>query len=335
MLQDKQLTSPKVQTSKSKFWWWAKWVLTVLVLSYVYRTFENSKNEIRQLGNVALELFTYQNLPTLFLIIFLMPLNWMLESLKWKYLAQKAIDITYWEAFRSTLSGLAVGVALPAQLGDTIGRVTSLRSEKRLDTLGAAIVSNGIQFYVSITGGSISWLLFSATLPLSSSAKLSIHGLLILILTIGLVLGVFRSRLLNWSTTIPWVLRIKGYLSVISTYTNRELAVALAIGSARYVVFLIQFVLALTLFDLPIPVTALFGDIGLIFLVKTILPAINVIGDLGVRQLTALFVFESYNPTDEKIITVTFLIWLINVLGPILIGIYLVWKYKWSSKYAS
>lgn len=307
----------------------------MLVVSYVYRTFENSENEIEQLGHVALELFTPQHLPILFLITFLMPLNWMLESLKWKYLAQKVVDITYWEAFRSTLSGLAVGVALPAQLGDTIGRVTSLRSEKRLDTLGAAIVSNGIQFYVSMVGGSVSWLLFAATLPLSSSAKMSIQSLIILILTVGLAIGVFRSRLLNWSTTTPWVLRIKGYLSVIATYTNRELVVALGIGSARYAVFLIQFVLALALFELPIPMAAMFGGVGLIFLVKTILPAINVIGDLGVRQLTALFVFESYHPADEKIIAVTFLIWLINVLGPILVGIYLIWKYKWSSKYAS
>lgn len=263
-----------------------------------------------------------------------MPLNWTLESLKWKYLAQKAVPITFWEAFRSTLSGLAVGVALPAQLGDTIGRVTSLTSDKRLDTIGAAIVSNGIQFYVSILGGAVSWLALSETLDISDATKTSIEVTLVLLLALGIVVGIFRAKLFNWSPQKPWLLRAKGYLAVISTYTNRELMTALTIGGARYLVFLLQFVLALNLFELPIPTYALFGGVGLIFLVKTILPAINFIGDLGVRQVTALFVFASFQATEEIIIAVTFLIWLINVLGPIMVGVALVWKYKWSSRYA-
>ncbi len=68
---------------------------------------------------------------------------------------------------------------------------------------------------------------------------------------------------------------------------------------------------------------------ALIFLAKTLIPAVNVLGDLGLREFTALFVFKQYNLPAEQIIAATFLVWIINVLGPILIGIFLLWKYKW------
>jgi uncharacterized membrane protein YbhN (UPF0104 family) len=54
------------------------------------------------------------------------------------------------------------------------------------------------------------------------------------------------------------------------------------------------------------------------------------LGDLGLREFTALLVFEQYNLPAEEIIAATFLVWILNVLGPILIGIFLIWKYKWS-----
>ena len=94
---------------------------------------------------------------------------------------------------------------------------------------------------------------------------------------------------------------------------------------------LTQFVLALSLFNFPLNYQQLGSCVALIFLAKTLIPAINVLGDLGLREFTALFVFKQYNLPAEEIITATFLIWIINVLGPILIGIFLIWKYKWKN----
>ena len=264
----------------------------------------------------------------------LVPLNWTLESAKWQLLAQKAVRITFAEAFRSTLTGLAVGAAVPAQLGDTLGRITSLRSKSRLRALGAALVSNGIQFYVSILGGAVGWFGSDFSRRFSQELSLVISSLLITILLGGLLMGAFRQSLFTWRSKRPWAKKLKRSLEVARHYEAPELAVALAIGGLRYLVFVGQFALALTLFDLSLTTEQVLGGVSMVYLVKTILPAINAVGDLGVREFTALYVFEPYQLPSEKIMAATFLIWLVNILAPLLVGVFFIWKFKWSARYA-
>ncbi len=121
---------------------------------------------------------------------------------------------------------------------------------------------------------------------------------------------------------------------MVRRYSGLELSTALGIGMARYLVFVAQFTLILVLIELPISVLDTVSCVGLIFLVKTLLPAINAIGDLGLREFTALYVFAPYHLASEKIMAATFLIWFINILAPLLVGIFFIWKFKWSVKYA-
>jgi uncharacterized membrane protein YbhN (UPF0104 family) len=122
---------------------------------------------------------------------------------------------------------------------------------------------------------------------------------------------------------------MKEYLNVIGLYTPAELATGTGYGLLRYFVFLSQFVLALSLFHFQVGVWQLASCVALIFLAKTLIPAINVLGDLGLREFTALVVFAPFKLPAEQIIAATFLIWILNVLGPIVVGIFLIWKYKW------
>ncbi len=264
----------------------------------------------------------------------LVPINWALESAKWQCLAQKAVRITFGEAFRSTLTGLAVGVAVPAQLGDTIGRITSLKAKSRLRTLGAALVSNGIQFYVSIVGGTIAWFWAGASLGFSLETSWTISTLLVIILVGGIILGFFRQQLLNWRNKRLWIAKLQKNLSVIGRYTSLDLMSAFSIGILRYLVFVTQYSLAFVLLEIPMSTIDILGCVGLIFLVKTLLPAINAIGDLGIKEFTALFVFAPYHVSSEKVMAATFLIWLLNILVPLTVGVYFIWQYKWNTRYA-
>ncbi len=257
-----------------------------------------------------------------------------MESAKWQLLARKAVPLSFSEAFRSTLTGLAVGVAVPAQLGDTIGRITSLRSKIRLRTLGAALISNGIQFYVSVLGGAVCWFWRGESLGLPWEISWAINGILLVILAGGLAVGVFRRDLLHWQSSRLWAKKLKKNLLVIRDYTSQELITAFTIGLARYLVFMAQYALALTLFGLRISLLDILIGVGLVYLVKTVLPAINAIGDLGIRQFTALYVFAPYHVAEEKIMAATFFIWLINILIPLSVGVFFIWKFKWSAKYA-
>lgn len=329
MVQDKQLSTPKEKTTWQKLFWLGKLVVTLLILSYIYKTFQNEQKGVGDIGAVYKQILTENHLFTLLTMLLLVPLNWALESLKWQRLASKAVSITFREAFRGTLTGLAVGVAAPAQLGDTIGRVAALKSDDRLKAIGAAVVSNGIQFYVSLIfgGWGLAWI--GNKLGIDTSGKNMLYGLLISLCLLGILVVLFRKRLTNWQPRRAFLVKSLSYFRIIGAYTGTDLLVATGYGMLRYLVFLSQFLLALSLFDFPMSSIDLAACVALIFLAKTLIPAINVLGDLGLREFTALFIFKQYNLPPEQVIAATFLVWTINVLGPILVGIFLIWKYKW------
>ncbi|SKB75298.1 lysylphosphatidylglycerol synthase transmembrane domain-containing protein [Dyadobacter psychrophilus] len=330
MVQDKELSTAKEKRNLQNLLWLGKLIVTILILSYIYKTFRNEQKGIGDVGSVFHDILVSDHHPVLLVMLLLVPVNWALESLKWQRLAKKVVDITFRDAFRGTLTGLAFGVAAPAQLGDTIGRVAALKSDRRLEAIGAAIVSNGIQFYISVAGGAVGWFHLQEKIGLSLQSKQVINALLAVVTISGILVVWFRKPLTDWHPEKRVFQKANTYLRIIGNYSAWDLAVSAFYGLLRYLVFLSQFVLALSLFDFPVPVIELSSAVSLIFLAKTLIPAINVLGDLGLREFTALLVFEQYNLPAEEIIAATFLVWILNVLGPILIGIFLIWKYKWS-----
>jgi uncharacterized membrane protein YbhN (UPF0104 family) len=332
MAQDNELSIPKEKTVFRKLFWAGKLIVTSLIVLYIYTTFQNEQKGIADIGAELERIISFQHAPVIIAMLVLVPVNWALESKKWQKLAQKVTPTSFWDAFRGTLTGLAVGVAAPAQLGDTIGRVASIRSEKRLEAIGAAVVSNGIQFYVSVIAGALAWYHLMETLPMPPFSKNMIGAGLCIVIVMGWIIAGLRSKLVHWQSSRPIFQKLHSYFRIIGVYSSRELLTATFYGAARYIVFLTQFVLALSLFNFDLPLITVSSCIALIFLTKTLIPAINVLGDLGLREFAALFVFKQYNLPAEEIITATFIIWIINVLGPILIGIFLIWKYKWKTK---
>jgi hypothetical protein len=329
MVQDKELSHPKEKTRWRKLLWAGKLIVTLLIISYIYKTFQGEQKGITDIGEVLMATLTSGHESVLLLMLLLVPLNWALESLKWRQLAKKVVPLTFLDAFRGTLTGLAIGVAAPAQLGDTIGRVASLRSDNRLEAIGAAVVSNGIQFYVSVAAGAAGWFFLQDNLSMMPATKQIMSSLLIIIMVSGWLVMIFRKRITYWQPTNKYLIKLRSYLKIIGDYSAADLLLATIYGMLRYLVFLTQFVLALSLFAFKLTPAELCACVTLLFLAKTLIPAVNVLGDLGLREFTALFVFRQYNLPSEEIITATFLIWIINVLGPILIGIFLIWRYKW------
>ena len=329
MVQDKELSPPKPKSNQAKLLWVVKLVVTALVLSYIYRTFRNEQKGIGDIGSVFGEIWSAQNAPVFVVMVLLVPVNWTLESLKWQQLISRIIPLSFRDAMRGTLTGLAVGVAVPAQLGDTLGRVAALKSDRRMEAIGAALISNGIQFYVSVLAGAFGWVYLKDQLAIPDTARLAVNGVLFAIIFLGPALLPFRKQIGTWEPSRRFFVKMKEYLNVIGRYTPFELATSTGYGVLRYLVFLSQFVLALSLFQFQVGIGQLAACVTLIFLAKTLIPAINVLGDLGLREFTALVVLAPFKLPAEQIIAATFLIWILNVLGPILVGIFLVWKYKW------
>ncbi|UFH52603.1 lysylphosphatidylglycerol synthase transmembrane domain-containing protein [Spirosoma sp. KNUC1025] len=263
----------------------------------------------------------------------LTPVNWGFEALKWQILLRRVENTPFWEAYRGVLAGVALGFALPAQLGDTAGRVLSLRNHRER-AIGASLVSGGMQFYVALVFGTIAWAVHLTLVP--ERANITGNWLLIILIILsggGVVFGLVRRRLVSWLEKRTSLHRFAQYWNVAGMYSDAEIAQALGVAVLRYVVFSVQFYFAMRLVGIILPPGIAASGIGLVFLVKTITPAFNLLSDLGVREAAALWVFAPVGGAVDAVpapvlLTATLTLWIANILLPVLLGLIWVWKLK-------
>ncbi len=262
-------------------------------------------------------------------LLALTPINWGLEALKWWILLQRVEKTSFGAAYSGVLAGVSLGFALPAQLGDTAGRVLSLRDGKRGSAIGASLVSGGMQFYVALVMGTLAWAYHISLVPdRNSTAGRWLLALLGVLSLGGVVFGLVRTRLLTWLSARPALKRFATYWNVAGLYSNREIVLALLVATVRYGIFASQFYLAMRVVGVVMEPDVATSGIGLVFLVKTVTPAFNLLSDLGVREAAALWVFAPFGLSVPVLITATLLLWFANILLPVLVGLYWVWKLK-------
>ena len=271
-------------------------------------------------------------------LLLLTPVNWGFEALKWQILLRRVEKTTFWDAYRGVLAGLSLGFALPAQLGDTAGRVLSLRTSGRADAIGASLVSGGMQFYVALVFGAVAWAYHLTVVPERDTlAGWWLLALLVSLSALGIVFGLVRRRLLDWLAARPGLRRFSHYWVVAGQYNDREISLAFLAAAVRYLVFSVQFYTALRLVGIVLPVDVSASGIGVVFLAKTVTPAFNLLSDLGVREAASLWVFAPFERSGVPVppsvlITATLTLWTVNILLPVLVGLIGVWRLKWSVK---
>ena len=262
-------------------------------------------------------------------LLLLTPINWGFEALKWQILLQRIEQTSFWDAYRGVLAGVSLGFALPAQLGDTAGRVLSLRSGQRGAAIGASLVSGGMQFYVAVVFGTIAWAHHLQVVPeRNTQAGQWLLVVLALLSAGGIGFGLVRQRLINSLANQSTLRRFAAYGQVGGLYTDREIGLALAMAALRYLVFSLQFYFALQLMGIVLPADVMASGIGLVFLVKTITPAFNLLSDLGVREAASLWVFAPFGLPAPVLLMATLTLWVANILMPVLTGLIWVWKLK-------
>lgn len=261
----------------------------------------------------------------LFAMFLLVPLNWALESRKWQMLVSRIVPIGYGEAVKSTLAGLMTGLTMPAQVGEIVGRIGSLNIAGRSRTVGAAFVSGGIQFYAAVFAGIWAFFYAGPNLQLSPAVNGILLTMLAAIVVLGVVFFVFRKKFATAKAGTGWRERIRTSVEVISIYRDNELLVAFGLGMIRYATYTAQFVAALLFFEFPLSPLYMTACAALVLLVKTLLPALNMLGDLGVRGITAVFIFEKFGIQADLAVAVTLLVWATNILLPSLVGLIWLW----------
>lgn len=278
------------------------------------------------------------------IVFLLMILNWSIETVKWQYLIKKIESVPFFKALNAIFSGITVSIFTPNRVGEYAGRVFVLEHADRWKGVLITILGSFCQLLVTIVFGAISFVVFlhseSANYFIGDYA---IYGLsfLILFLAALLIFLYFNIGILSLLINkLPKRLKkIKRYGLIYSRYSKKELAVVLLLSTLRYFVFITQFYLLLNLFNINIPYIDTFYIMSLVYITMSAIPTIT-LTELGIRGSVSLYFFGLYlsnrgelpGSYELGIVTVSSLLWLLNLALPALVGAVFVFRLKFFRK---
>ena len=271
-----------------------------------------------------------------FLIFFLpalllMPVNWSLESIKWRMLALYVRKLSFGEALRSVLTGISFSLFTPNRVGDSVGRIFSLRIVDPMNAVLLAVAGSLAQIIATCFSGSLAFLFYIRKFFDFHEAWLSFFyaGLVIFVAIINLLMLMLYLRAPLVSAGFHKIIKpgwqkIHGYISVLQNVSRIVLGKVVLLSFLRYLVFSFQFYLMLRAFSIDIPLLNALVLIAMTYLVMTAIPTIA-LADLGIRGSVAIYFigswFEPSVHASTGILLATAMVWIINLAVPALAGL--------------
>ncbi|WP_338765494.1 hypothetical protein WAF17_01765 [Bernardetia sp. ABR2-2B] len=313
-------------------------VLMTLAWAYLYSQIKNHQSFFLQITDLWNEL--QKNKAILSIVFALMFVNWILEAKKWQILIKSLAKINLFQSLESVWVGLTLATFLP--LGNYLGRAKNLPQKNRFDSAGALLVNGGLQFWVTMLGGIYG---VSQFLKVSNSITFLLFVFWILIYLLGLFFynkysykemfvsenneqgretqikreGKFIRQLRTES--IFW---LQKNLYSISQYFQKDILKTTFFALLRYGVFLLQMILIFKASGFLLSIEKIIVGSSLLFTAKSILPVGGFLVGLSVREAMALYFFGTLG--ENKVVTITFVLWIINIGVPVLIGSFLILK---------
>lgn len=257
----------------------------------------------------------------------LMFLNWGIEARKWQLLVKGIQQVSFGRAFRAVFSGQALGFNTLNRVGESAGRALFLEEGNRLRGILLSVVGSMSQIIVTFVMGLCS-LLYLRIYILDNSHHLQglsvfwLDGLLYII-TIGVFLFILLYFRLSWCVQllekIPWIAKHKFFVQKLEDFHWKELTIILLLSTIRYVVFVVQYVLLLQVFEVNIPWQEAASLVSVMFLVLAIVPTIA-LAELGFRGKVSLQLFGLLSTNTVGIIATAAGIWIINLIIPAIGG---------------
>lgn len=301
--------------------------LLFVVLAYsIYREIHKQPNLFESWDHIIAAL-TGPSAWKLYLVILLMLLNWGLEARKWQIIVERLQPLSFFQSFKSILSGQAFALNTINRLGEYVGRVVYMAEGNRLRAIPLTIVSSLSQMIATFVVGTVAlWVLrYAILLPQERVVGLSalmVDGLLYA-LTIGNIILVLLYYRLSWIIRVvdklPWMERIRFFVQQLEFFEAKELTRILVLSLIRYFVFLLQYLLLLELFEVQANWFDLLCTVSVIFLVLAIVPTIA-LAELGLRGKVSLELLGLLSNNSVGIVTTAVGIWVINLLLPAIAG---------------
>lgn len=255
-----------------------------------------------------------RKLPCLIFAVVLLPVNWLLEVYKWHLLQYSTLQLSFYQSWKNVMKGVSFGLIMPQQLGDALGKMEHSTSNDRWDIGILSLFGGFVQSFMALMGGVVGVaFLFENELGIA----------VVSIMTMGMVVVM---ACIFYSVEILQFLQSKFLFKFLTSLnfklTKIILLKVVVLSLLRYLVFVSQFVLVLQLFANSFDKMKVVSAVMLTYFGKTFIPALNVFGDLGIRECAALWSFSYTSIAASTVFLCSMLVWMLNIVLPMLIGAY-------------
>ena len=284
---------------------------------YIYWHFAGDKNIHFN------EIKAYFSFKMVLILMVLSGLNWFFEILKWKHLVSSFQTISFLKAAEQSLGSLTAAVFTPNRLGEYGAKALYFNKENNKQIVFLNFLGNGSQMLVTTFFGVLGFFLSSITSSTSMFWFSSKINLKILLPT----LFIFFALMYYFKNMEFYGFSLKKLIKKIGSFSIKFHLINLFFSAFRYLLFSFQFLLLLTVFDIEIALKTAIATIFIMYFLASIIPAINFM-DVAIKGSVALFLFSLLQVNEMKIASIVAIMWVFNLVIPLLIGCFCVWRFK-------
>jgi hypothetical protein len=243
------------------------------------------------------------------ILFFLMLMNFLVESYKWKIVLSSETSISIPTALKSVFVGQAFAFYTPNRIGEYVGRTMMLDTENKIIAIGRMAWASYAQMIVTIIMGAIAIYINPPFLPW-------LRWVTPLLLVFALIIYFHK-------VTFSGLLKSFNFLQIESGIKRK----LLALSFLRYSVYLMQYTWAAHILHIPIPYLILWVALAVMFLSLSIVPTIS-ITELVIRGQLILLLLSPWYQNSLMLISLSTIIWAVNFLLPALIGAFLLLGFR-------
>lgn len=301
---------------KKKFTWIKIFIMVAAYgyLIYTFINFEHYEDFSSYFKTHGLE-----NLKYLLGCLILIPLNWLLESAKWKEVLSKIQVLSLWQAIKSVLIGLTSGFFTPNRVGEPVGRSMFLADGNKTKGVICSLICTLSQSFATLF-----FVCIAIVLACNIVVELEQIPQILLIRNIGIIAAVTVFLLY---LTIPfWVGKLKlkseklqDIARAISLISYASLLKVSLYSIVRFAVYSFQYFLMLKFFAVDIHLSTAMVLIPINYFLVSIIPSVA-FAELGIRGSSALLVMEPLLGNTLGVALAAMSLWFINYVIPMLVG---------------
>lgn len=302
--------------------------MLVLAFTFIYYQYLQKDNSIREFTKLIGALDRTHVIIVMSIVVALMLVNWILESIKWKYLTRKLLTITLWKAIEGVFCGLTWAIFTPNRIGDFGGRVMFLPPRKRIHGIFTMAVGSFGQLVITNVLGAISLMWFVFTFKQLDPVVLFALSIFAAVFIILFLVLYFNIKWFVWLLNrISFLKKFHRFFDVMGRYKFTELLNIMGFCIARFFVFSFQYYLVIHLLIPGIPFFTVIMMVFIVLFIQSALPSLDLL-DIAIRSTTAATVFSYVTNQEIAVIAAFTSIWLINLIIPAILGSVFIFKLK-------